>query len=390
MTKRYMAVNGCLHGKFEQLLSVLEPSQTELLLLLGDLQLLSKKQDLSSCSIPYKYTYGGDVDRITDFKKISTGNNNKLTQDLEQIGLALGIGGNHENMGLLELLPFGGFVLPNFFYMGFCNVIKYKGLKICGVSGIVNDLNVYKEREFGFSQEKGLEQTQWWRMNKVSSYHVRLFDVLPLLLYEEDDIDFVMTHDWPQNVFHNEDPNIEGQLLKIKPFFRNDIKSGKLGSTLYDNIMNNLRPEIWFSAHLHIKYETSIQYENGDCTKFIALDKLVPRRLTDGVKQFEFPGEDINDDVGNCGIELDEHFLKIQKWCYINKEKIFKEISTLVSDSNELDNVISRIRIWYQQEKDNVTINNVLNKPFYEEKVEEYTREYLSRNLGINEGPIYP
>ena len=373
MTKQYMAVNGCLHGKFEQLLSVLEPSQTELLLLLGDLQLLSKKQDLSSCSIPYKYTYGGDVDRITDFKKITTENNNKLTQDLGQIGLVLGIGGNHENMGLLELLPFGGFLLPNFFYMGFCNVIKYKGLKICGISGIVNDLNVYKEREFGFSQEKGLEQTQWWRMNKVSSYHVRLFDVLPLLLYEEDDIDFVMTHDWPQNVFHNKDPNIESQLLKIKPFFREDIKSGKLGSALYDKIMNNLRPEIWFSAHLHIKYETTIQYENGDSTKFIALDKLVPRRLADGVKQFEFPGEDSNEDVGNCGIELDEHFLKIQKWCYINKEKILKEI-----------------RLWYQQEKDNVTIDNVLNKPFYEEKVEEYTREYLSRNLGINEGPIYP
>lgn len=118
MTKQYMAVNGCLHGKFEQLLSVLEPSQTELLLLLGDLQLLSKKQDLSSCSIPYKYTYGGDVDRITDFKKITTETNNKLTQDLGQIGLVLGIGGNHENMGLLELLPFGGFVLPNFFTWG--------------------------------------------------------------------------------------------------------------------------------------------------------------------------------------------------------------------------------------------------------------------------------
>lgn len=390
MTKQYMAVNGCLHGKFEQLLSVLEPSQTELLLLLGDLQLLSKKQDLSSCSIPYKYTYGGDVDRITDFKKITTETNNKLTQDLEQIALVLGIGGNHENMGLLELLPFGGFLLPNFFYMGFCNVIKYKGLKICGISGIVNDLNVYKEREFGFSQEKGLEQTQWWRMNKVSSYHVRLFDVLPLLLYEEDDIDFVMTHDWPQNVFHNKDPSIENQLLKIKPFFRDDIKSGKLGAVLYDKIMNNLRPEIWFSAHLHIKYETTIQYENGDSTKFIALDKLVPRRLADGVKQFEFPGEDSNEDVGNCGIELDEHFLKIQKWCYINKEKILKEIGTLGSDSNEVDNVIAKIRLWYQQEKDNVTIDNVLNKPFYEEKVEEYTREYLSRNLGINEGPIYP
>ncbi|KAL6935198.1 uncharacterized protein HGUI_03075 [Hanseniaspora guilliermondii] len=390
MTKKYMAVNGCLHGKFEQLLSVLEPSQTELLLLLGDLQLLSKKQDLSSCSIPYKYTYGGDVDKITDFKKIMTDDSNKLTQDLHQIGLVLGIGGNHENMGLLELLPFGGFILPNFYYMGFCNVIKYKGLKICGISGIVNGLNFLKEREFGFSQEKGLEQTQWWRLNKVSSYHVRFFDVLPLLLYEENDIDFVMTHDWPQNVFHNEDPHIESQLLKIKPFFRDDINSGKLGSTIYDKIMDTLRPEIWFSAHLHINYETSIEYENGDFTKFIALDKLVPRRLTDGVKQFEFPGEDSNEDVGNCGIELDENFIRIQKWCYINKETILKEISTLQSDPSKLDKVLTNIRLLYQQGKNSIVIEDMLKKPFYEEKVEEYTREYLSRNLGINEGPIYP
>lgn len=388
-SKQYMAVNGCLHGQFEQLLSLIDPSNTDLLLLLGDLQLLSKKQDLSSCSIPYKYTYGGDISKITDFERIMNNKNDKLAQSLQQIGLVLGIGGNHENMGLLELLPFGGFVLPNFFYMGFCNIIKYKGLKLCGISGIVNDSNVYKDREFGFSQSKGLEQTQWWRLNKVSSYHVRFFETLPLLLYEENDIDFVMTHDWPQNVFHNEDPEIENSLLKIKPFFRDDIKSGKLGSTLYDKIMDNLRPEIWFSAHLHVKYNTTIEYENGDSTQFVALDKLMPRRLADGVKQFEFPGESTDDDVGNCCIELDESFLKVQKWCYINKERIFNEIKILESTPTEIDNVLATIKKWHQHEKDSVVIEKALTKPFYDENVEEYTKQYLMMNLGINVGPFF-
>lgn len=387
--KKYMAVNGCLHGQFEQLLNLIDPSNTDLLLLLGDLQLLSKKQDLSSCSIPYKYTYGGDISKITDFERIMNNKNDELAQSFQQIGLVLGIGGNHENMGLLEKLPFGGFVLPNFFFMGFCNIIKYKGLKLCGVSGIVNDFNLYKNREFGFSQNKGLEQTQWWRMNKVSSYHVRFFEVLPLLLYENDDVDFVMTHDWPQNVFHNEDPEIENRLLKIKPFFRDDIKSGKLGSNLYDKIMDNLRPEIWFSAHLHVKYNTTINYENGDSTQFVALDKLMPRRLADGVKQFEFPGESGAQDIGNCCIELDEDFLKVQKWCYQNKERIFKEIVILETNNNEFANVLAKIKQWYAEEKDAIVIEDALLKPFYDEKVEEYTKQYLSKNLSINNGPFF-
>ncbi len=95
------------------------------------------------------------------------------------------------------------------------------------------------------------------------------------MLYEEDDIDFVMTHDWPQNVFHNEDPEIENRLLKIKPFFRDDDKSENLGQ-LYDKIMDNLRPEIWFSAHLHVKYNTTDRMKMVILLN-LSLDKLMPR-----------------------------------------------------------------------------------------------------------------
>lgn len=50
--------------------------------------------------------------------------------------LTLFIGGNHEASNFLQELPFGGWVAPNIFYVGYTNVLKFGPLRIAGISGI--------------------------------------------------------------------------------------------------------------------------------------------------------------------------------------------------------------------------------------------------------------
>lgn len=380
-TENLIAVNGCLHGDFSKLLSLISPS-TRLLILLGDLQLLSTKQDLSTCSIPYKYTYNGNVQKISDYHRLLKNDPmDELAQKFNRINCVIGIGGNHENMGLLEKFPYGGFVNENFFFMGHCNIISYNGLRIAGISGIFKSEDLYRDREYGFKQiERG--DYNWWRRNKVSSYHVRFFELLPLLLYE-DCVDFVISHDWPQNVFHNNDPQLEERLFKIKPFFKRDVLSGKLGSPLYDIVMENLRPSNWFAAHLHIRYQTTVEFEDGDSTSFLALDKLIPNRYRDGLSQFEFPASEEELDqlnLGDCGIELDIEFIKIQHWCYKNESRIKGLLNT---GGHDFKADVAKIKQLFALEKSAITLTAPLLKPYFSEDRSDYTTEYLNRNLNV-------
>lgn len=50
--------------------------------------------------------------------------------------LTLFIGGNHEASNFLQELPYGGWVAPNIFYMGYTGVVKYGPVRIAGISGI--------------------------------------------------------------------------------------------------------------------------------------------------------------------------------------------------------------------------------------------------------------
>ena len=50
--------------------------------------------------------------------------------------LTIFIGGNHEASAHLAELPYGGWVAPNIFYLGFAGVVNVGGLRIGGLSGI--------------------------------------------------------------------------------------------------------------------------------------------------------------------------------------------------------------------------------------------------------------
>lgn len=65
--------------------------------------------------------------------------------------------------------------------------------------------------------------------------------------------------------------------------FRNDIELNKLGSPPCEELLNHLKPEYWFSAHLHCKFVATVPHVDETdnvtkVTKFLALDKCIPQR----------------------------------------------------------------------------------------------------------------
>lgn len=79
-------------------------------------------------------------------------------------------------------------------------------------------------------------------------------------------------------------------------FFRDDIESGKLGSEPCRDLLDYLKPNYWFAAHLHCKFAALVPHEDGKTTKFLALDKCLPRRRF--LQIIEIPHDD------NLKIEL--------------------------------------------------------------------------------------
>jgi lariat debranching enzyme len=126
-----------------------------------------------------------------------------------------------------------------------------------------------------------------------SVYHSRALETYRLLSLNTQescsDLDIFLSHDWPLGVHAYGD---EAKLLKIKPHFAADISRNDLGSPALLEILHGLKPELWFAAHMHVLFPAIIPHnntnnnvnENGKaskqttCTRFLALDKVIPGR----------------------------------------------------------------------------------------------------------------
>ena len=77
-----------------------------------------------------------------------------------------------------------------------------------------------------------------------------------------------LSHDWPQGIEHHGD--LRG-LLRRKPYFRDDINKGALGSPPMMGLLRTLQPQWWFSAHLHCRFEATVVHQSegvqGDAPK---------------------------------------------------------------------------------------------------------------------------
>ncbi|SCU86772.1 LAME_0D07602g1_1 [Lachancea meyersii CBS 8951] len=234
-----IAVQGCAHGElttiYKSIETRFESALPDLLIILGDFQSLRDEQDMASIAVPDKYK------KMGDFYKYYT---EELTAPVPTVF----IGGNHECMRGLAELPFGGFVAKNLYYMGYSGSIVVQGIEISGLSGI------YKRHDFNTIRPslKQIELEGWGNYVR-NLYHVRKSDVLPLFMLNHTDI--MLSHDWPNGVVHHGDTK---KLLKLKPFFKDDVRKNELGSPVSWQLLRKLMPKWWLSAHLHVKFEAEV------------------------------------------------------------------------------------------------------------------------------------
>ncbi|RZF35555.1 hypothetical protein LSTR_LSTR014547 [Laodelphax striatellus] len=258
-----IAIEGCAHGELDKIYETIEKVEeytgrkVDLLICCGDFQATRNIQDLSCMAVPRKYQ------QMCSFYKYYSG---------EKVApvLTLFIGGNHEASNHLQELPYGGWAAPNIYYLGYASVVTIGGIRIGGLSGI------YKGHDY---MRGHFERPPYSEDTKRSVYHIRNLEVFRLKQMKSP-IDILVSHDWPRGI--HKYGNVEA-LLKRKPFFKEDIANDSLGSLPAEELLHELKPKYWFSAHLHTKFAALVRHEVPDdekekVTKFLSLDKCLPKR----------------------------------------------------------------------------------------------------------------
>ncbi|KAI3426524.1 DBR1 domain-containing protein [Psidium guajava] len=282
-----IAVEGCMHGDLDNVYKTLEyverqrDIKVDLLICCGDFQAVRNERDLESLNVPRKYR------AMNSFWKYFSG---------EQVAPVptIFIGGNHEASNYLWELYYGGWAAPNIYFLGFAGVVKFGNIRIGGLSGI------YNARHYRF----GHYERPPYNENTIRSvYHVREYDVHKLMQVEER-IDVFLSHDWPLGIT---DCGNSKKLIRQKPFFEKEIFQKTLGNKAAAQLLEELKPTYWFSAHLHCHFAASVQHgEDGPVTNFLALDKCLPGR-----KFLQIV--DIESDSGPHEILYDEEWLAITR-----------------------------------------------------------------------------
>jgi lariat debranching enzyme len=287
-----IAIQGCCHGDLDKIYATIEHIQNtqstkiDLLICCGDFQAIRNEYDLYCINMPRKYL------SYKDFYKYYNG---------ERVAPVptLFIGGNHEASNYLWELYYGGYVAPNIYYMGHSGVIVFNGLRIAGLSGI------YKQ----YSYNKPYTEVPPYNDSSIrSTYHARSFEIFKLLQMqqlisdESDTIDVMLSHDWPANITKYGDKD---RLIQEKPYFRQDIEKGELGSPASGSLLFALKPKYWFSGHLHCKFTAIVPHDETRNTKFLALDKCLPQH--DFLQIVDIPVANPNTN----GFEYDLNWLSI-------------------------------------------------------------------------------
>lgn len=85
--------------------------------------------------------------------------------------LTIFIGGNHEASNYLQELPYGGWVAPNIYYIGYASVVTIGGIRIAGLSGI------FKNQHW---MQGHYEKPPYSDSTIRSVYHIRNLEVFRL------------------------------------------------------------------------------------------------------------------------------------------------------------------------------------------------------------------
>lgn len=288
-----IAVEGCCHGELDKIYETIayleqqEGIKVDLLLCCGDFQAVRNEGDMKCMAVPPKYR------SIQTFYKYYSGEKKAPV-------LTIFIGGNHEASNHLQELPYGGWVAPNIYYLGYAGVIRYKGIRIGGASGIFKS----------YDYRKGHYEYPPYNPDTLKTvYHIRNIDVFKLKQIQMP-LDIFLSHDWPRGIYHYGDTK---DLLRKKTFLRQEVEFNSLGSPAAEELLSHLQPSYWFSAHLHVKFAAVMQHP-AKCnspprvTKFLSLDKCLPNR--DFLQIVDIPDRPVSSDDG---LEYDPEWLAILK-----------------------------------------------------------------------------
>uniref|UniRef100_A0A7E4USH6 DBR1 domain-containing protein n=1 Tax=Panagrellus redivivus TaxID=6233 RepID=A0A7E4USH6_PANRE len=118
----HLAVAGCSHGEMDYIYSTLAKMERnrgykfDLLICCGDYQALRNNADINTINVPHKHRKLGTFHQYYSGEKVAP-------------ILTIFIGGNHEATGFMAELPYGGWVAPNIYYLGFASVVQFAGLQ---------------------------------------------------------------------------------------------------------------------------------------------------------------------------------------------------------------------------------------------------------------------
>ena len=256
-----IAVEGCCHGDLDLIydaiteISVKSGALAQLMICCGDFQAIRTEGELETLACPPVYRH------MKDFHKYWKGE--RVPRCLTRF-----IGGNHEAPGHLREMYFGGFASKDIFYLGSSGVFNVGGLRIAAISGI------FKYHDY---DKPIFEAPPYTENTKRSAYHVRRFDIEKLKLVSEP-VDIVVSHDWPRGITNYGDTEHMLRLKDRTGQLRQEINSNQLGNPHTMELLKILKPKFWFAGHMHVKYTALYEHPDGSVTRFLALDKCIPRR----------------------------------------------------------------------------------------------------------------
>lgn len=247
-----IAIEGCCHGELDNIYATIDQAvkQTgseeppDVLICCGDFQSFRNRSDLNTFAAPIKYRQMGDFWKYYKGEKVAP-------------ILTIFVGGNHEASGYLWELFHGGWAAPNIYFLGVAGSVilkktllngKVHKIRISGASGI------YKRHDYRTGYH---ERLPYDNSTMRSIYHIRHYASFRLSRLPISQCDIFVSHDWPVGI---EQYGNTAQLIRAKPFFRDEIASNTLGSPPLMEILQTIKPSYWFSAHLHVKFAALVRH----------------------------------------------------------------------------------------------------------------------------------
>ena len=122
-----IAVVGSLYGQLDRIYREVKELESQhglidLVMVCGDFQAFRNSNDLRCVAAPEEYK------KLGDFRDYFTGKKKAHC-------MTLVVGGNYEASNYFQTFPYGGWIAPNIYYMGYSNVVKFNGVRIAGISG---------------------------------------------------------------------------------------------------------------------------------------------------------------------------------------------------------------------------------------------------------------